>query len=100
MDKLLESGQTLGVFAIFAILMVREVLSWLEKRHGEEGSHPCNLRNGALHQLTSVYEHSLKAASSFDHLAQSVDRLSETIERYNESVNDAVRGAASRRYSS
>lgn len=90
MDELLKGGQTLGVFAIFAILVIREVLSYMEKRRGEEGPN-CNLRNGALHQLTTVYERSLEAAASFDHLAKAVERLTDVIERYNENVNELVR---------
>ena len=44
MEEWLNSAQTLGVFAVFAILVLREVLSHKDKRNG----------NGSLKQLDDL----------------------------------------------
>lgn len=91
METLLQLASVLGPVGILAILMVREMFNFLEKReakksgNGNSNNYPsfgCKFPNGGFeNQIRSIYEDSLRSSGSWNRLSDTLDKVSDVLDR-------------------
>ncbi len=81
MEEWLNSAQTLGVFAVFAILVLREVLSHKDKRNG----------NGSSKQIDDL------SRWQFPRIEEAITQLARNLEKQTKLLEKLTALAAKRR---
>ncbi len=81
MEELLNSAQTLGVFAVFAILVLREVLKHKDKKNGN-GPASKQIDDLARWQFPRIEEAITQIAKAQDRQIRLLEQLTDLIKQY------------------
>lgn len=91
METLIQLAAALGPVGILAILVVREIFSYMEKKeqkkdgNGALNNYPaygCKFPNGGFeNQIRSIYEDHLRSSGSWNRLSDTLDKVSDVLDR-------------------